>query len=163
MTHDQVPIKAPELRVPHWIDAHGNPSLPLKLSDLGDGFKVIFCFQYGCPGCHSHGFPTLKALVKVLSGKGFGFAAVQTAFEAAETNTFDRLRETQQRYDLAIPFGHDPAVDRYPSLMTDFETRGTPWFVVLDPLGEVLHSDFRLDAGRLLRAFGRVDEVSLAA
>ena len=101
-------------------------------------------------------------MVEGLSGQGFGFAAVQTVFTAAEINTFDRLRETQRRYGLAIPFGHDPAVDRYPSLMADFETRGTPWFIVFDPLGEVLHSDFRLDDELLLRDFGRAGEVSQA-
>ena len=162
MTSDHFHLNAPKLRVPQWIDAHGNPSQPLELADLGDGFKVIFCFQHGCPGSHSHGFPTLKTLVEALSGQGFGFAAVQTVFTAAETNTFDRLSETQQRYGLAIPFGHDPAVDRYPSLMADFETRGTPWFIVIDPLGEVVHSDFRLDAERLLKTFGGAGELTPA-
>ena len=151
---------APELRVPQWIDALGRPTNPLKLADLGDGFKVIYCFQHWCPGCHSHGFPTLKSLVQALSGHGFGFAAVQTAFEGQDVNTFERLRENQVRYGLAIPFGHDPAVGRYPSLMTDYETRGTPWFIVLDPMGEVLHSDFRLDGDRLIQAFGHADGVA---
>lgn len=163
MRYDQVPIKAPELRVPQWIDAQGSPTQPLKLADLGSGFRVIYGFQHACPGCHSHGFPTLKTLVEALSGHGFGFAAVQTVFEATQVNTFDRLREAQQRYGLAIPFGHDVAVGRYPSLMADFETRGTPWFIVLDPLGEILHNDFRLDAERLIRTFGLADEVSQAA
>jgi hypothetical protein len=163
MRYDQDPIRALELRVAQWIDAQGNPTEPLKLTDLGNGFKVIFCFQHACPGCHSHGFPTLKAMVSALSGHGFGFAAVQTVFEATEVNTLDRLREAQQRYGLAIPFGHDTADGRYPSVMADFETRGTPWFIVLDPLGEILHNDFRLDAERFIRNFGRDDEVSLAA
>jgi hypothetical protein len=154
MTRDDVSIKAPELRVPQWIDAQGCPMEPLKLAGLGDGFKVIYCFQHWCQGCHSHGFPTLKALVQALSGQGFGFAAVQTVFEGAETNTFKRLRENQERYGLAIPFGHDPAKGGYPSLMADFETRGTPWFIVLNPSGEVLHSDFHLDGERLIEAFG---------
>lgn len=87
---------------------------------------------------------------------------MQTVFESAEINTFDRLRETQQRYGLSIPFGHDPAVDRYPSLMADFETRGTPWFIVIDPLGEVIHSDFRLDTEHLLGTFGGADELPQA-
>ncbi|MBX9793556.1 MAG: TlpA family protein disulfide reductase [Burkholderiaceae bacterium] len=154
MKRDQVSINAPELRVAKWIDAQGQPTAPLKLADLGEGFKVIYCFQHWCPGCHSHGFPTLKKLVDALSAHGFAFAAVQTVFEGAEVNTFDRLRENQERYGLAIPFGHDSAVGRYSSLMTDYETRGTPWFIVLDPMGEVLHSDFRLDAEDLIRAFG---------
>ena len=163
MKHEHLSHGTPELRVPQWIDAHGQPSQPLKLADLGGGFKVIFCFQHACPGCHSHGFPTLKTLVDALSNAGFGFAAVQTAFEHPEINGFERLRETQLRYGLAIPFGHDPAVGRYPSLMTDFDTRGTPWFIVLDPLGEVLHSDFHLDAERLIDAFVHPDQKLKAA
>lgn len=96
--------QAPELRVPWWIDGEGRSMAPLKLSDLGDGFKVIFCFQHWCPGCHSHGFPTLQKLIKALGDRGFAFAAVQTVFEGAESNTFERLRETQLRYGLNIPF-----------------------------------------------------------
>ena len=110
--------EAPELRVSHWIDAAGNASGPMTLSDLGDGFRVLYCFQHWCPGCHSRGFPTLKRLVEELSGLGFGFAAVQTVFEGAETNTIDKLRLNQEKYDLAIPFGHDVPSEgeTYPSV-----------------------------------------------
>ena len=155
---------APELRVSQWIDAEGQSIAPLKLSDLGGGFKVIYCFQSWCPGCHSHGFPTLKALVKGLAGKGFGFAAVQTVFEGETANTFERLREIQLRYALPIPFGHEVAGEaRYPSLMADYSTRVPPWLSVLAPMGEVLHSDFHLDADRLISAFGGIDDLPLAA
>ena len=44
---------APELRVPHWIDGNGKDRPPLKLAELGGGFKVIFAFKAMCPGCHS--------------------------------------------------------------------------------------------------------------
>jgi len=50
-----------------------------------------------------------------------------------------------------------------PLTLADFETRGTPWFIVLDPLGEVLHSDFHLDAERLIQAFGGGNEMQRAA
>ena len=72
ISHDYVWNEAGTTRNPP-VDAHGNPSRPLELADLGDDFKVIFCFQHGCPGGHSHGFPTLKAMVEGLSGQGFGF------------------------------------------------------------------------------------------
>lgn len=140
-----------ELRVPQWIDAHGKAIAPLKFANLGSGFKVIYCFQHWCAGCHSHGFPTLKKLVGALSGQGVGFAAVQTVFEGQEVNTFDRLREAQLRYGLEIPFGHDPDTGGGSSLMADFATGGTPWFIVIDPHGTILHSDFRLDAERFIR------------
>ena len=98
--------KARELRVNEWIDADGmSMDKPVRLADLGQGYKVIFCFQDWCPGCHSRGFPTLKFLHDGLKDKGFGFAVIQTVFEGAEENTFDKLRLNQERYGLAIPFG----------------------------------------------------------
>ena len=155
-------LRAPELRVARWIDEQGQARAPLTLAELGDGFKVIYCFQHWCAGCHSHGFPALVKLVGALSGAGFGFAVVQTVFEGAEVNTFDRLRETQLRYGLQLPFGHDqpagpdlmvihggiPAV--IPTVMQDYGTGGTPWFIVISPAGEVVFSDFQIDADRLI-------------
>jgi thiol-disulfide isomerase/thioredoxin len=150
---------ATELRVPHWIDAQGQARGRLTLAELGGGFKVLYLFQSWCPGCHSHGFPTLKRMVDALAPHGFGFAAIQTVFEGAHVNTAERLREMQLRYGLAIPFGHDaPAKGGRPSVMADYGTRGTPWFIVIDPMGEILHSDFKLDADALIQAFGVASE-----
>ena len=56
---------APELRVPHWIDEQGKTRPPLKLAELGDGFKVIFAFKAMCPACHSFGFPTMKTIYEL--------------------------------------------------------------------------------------------------
>lgn len=47
------------------------------------------------------------------------------------------------------------------SLTQDVAPCPTPWFIVFDMQGEVF--DFRLDAQRLLRAFGRANEVPQAA
>lgn len=155
--------KAPELRVAHWIDANGTLRTPLKLSDLGGGYKVLYCFQHWCPGCHSRGFPTLKRLVEALSEKGFGFTAIQTVFEGEDSNTPDKLREEQKRYGLKLPFGHDVSEnsDRYPSVMEDYRTGGTPWFIVIDPANHVIFNDFRLDADRFLGSLDR-EAVSIA-
>ena len=147
--------RASELRVAQWIDAQGQARAPLTLAELGDGFKVIYCFQHWCQGCHSHGFPALVKLVGALSGAGFGFAVVQTVFEGAEANTFERLRETQLRYGLKLPFGHDQPDANHgavmiPTVMQDYGTGGTPWFIVINPAGEVVFSDFQLDADRLI-------------
>nr|WP_317850396.1 TlpA family protein disulfide reductase [Roseovarius aestuarii] len=141
-----------------WIDGAGQPTKkPLQLADLGDGFKLIYCFQHWCPGCHSHGFPTLQMLVRALAGKGFGFAVIQTVFEGFEENTVDRLRPTQERYGLAIPFGHDvqPAGAGLSGFMLDYQTGGTPWFTVIDPQGRVIYADFNLDPARFLAALGQ--------
>lgn len=166
MTSQGTPaVRAPELRVAQWIDAQGQTRAPLTLAELGDGFKVIYCFQHWCAGCHSHGFPALVKLVGALSGPdfgpgvgsgfGFGFAVVRTVFEGAEANTFERLRETQLRYGLELPFGHDsPAAGdgavMIPTVMQDYGTGGTPWFIVINPAGAVVFSDFQIDADRLI-------------
>lgn len=146
---------ARELRVVDWIDADGNPVVtPLRLTDLGNGYKIIFCFQDWCPGCHSRGFPTFKYLHRHLKDRDFGFAVIQTVFEGADSNTFDKLRLNQERYELAVPFGHDlPAEgERYPTFMEDYRTAGTPWFTIVDPDGNVIYADFRLDPLRFLEA-----------
>lgn len=151
-------LPAPELRVDTWIDGAGQPlEAPLRLADLGDGFKLIYCFQHWCPGCHSHGFPALQTVVKALSGKGFGFAVIQTVFEGFGENTADRLRPTQARYGLQLPFGHDVQPDGagLSSFMQDYQTGGTPWFTVIDPDGRVIYADFHLDPARFLAALGQ--------
>lgn len=147
--------KAPELRVDRWIDGDGNAlDQPLRLADLGDGYKILYCFQHWCPGCHSHGFPTLKLLHQHLGHKGIGFAVIQTVFEGAEVNTFDKLRVNQLQYGLNIPFGHDlpRAGEHHPSFMEDYRSGGTPWFTVIDPEGNIVFADFRLDVARFLDA-----------
>lgn len=142
--------KAPALRVAQWIDDSGRTMPPLTLDQLGTGLKVIFCFQHWCPGCHSAGFPTLQRLVHELAPLGIGFAVVQTVFEGFEENTFDQLQQTQQRYELELPFGHDAIPGSYPTVMEDYKTRGTPWFIIIDREDEVVFSDFHIDADRLI-------------
>lgn len=146
---------APELRVTDWIDADGNPmDKPLRLDDLGAGYRLLFCFQHWCPGCHSRGFPTLRFLQDTLADKGFGFAVIQTVFEGRETNTFDKLRVNQAQYGLRMPFGHDlpQAEGQYPTFMEDYRSGGTPWFTLISPEAKIVHADFRLDGPRLLKA-----------
>jgi hypothetical protein len=151
--------QAPDLRVATWIDGDGNEMAPLKLADLGDGYKIIFCFQHWCPGCHSRGFPTMKYLYDNLKDKGFGFAVIQTVFEGADVNTLNKLRLNQKQYKLTVPFGHDiPSKDaQYPSFMEDYRSGGTPWFSVINPAGKLVFADFRLDADRLLKAVNADD------
>lgn len=157
-------VMAKELRVNDWIDGEGRVMAdPVRLTDLGSGHKVIFCFQDWCAGCHSRGFPALKVLHDALKNKGFGFAAIQTVFEGSEVNAFDKLRLNQERYELAIPFGHDLPLPgtRYPTFMEDYRSGGTPWFTIIDPEGNVIFADFRMDADRLMHAL-RVEPVDLS-
>ena len=127
-----------------------------RRADLGPEYKLIYCFQHWCPGCHSHGFPALQTLVRAHDGKGFGFAVIQTVFEGFGENTADKLRPTQERYGLAISFGHDAQPDGagLSTFMQDYQTGGTPWFTVIDPGGKVIYADFHLDPASVLPSLG---------
>jgi len=52
---------APELELEGWIDGDGNDRSPLRLAELRGKIVYLYFFQAWCPGCHSHGFPTIKA------------------------------------------------------------------------------------------------------
>lgn len=139
-------IKAPELRVEQWIDVNGNKlEQPIKLADYKGKFKIIYCFQHWCPGCHSVGLPSLKKLVDEFEGNDkIAFLAVQTVFEGAHANTYDKILETQQKYELKIPFGHDPGNGRS-TIMQDYRTGGTPWFIFIDNQDNVIFADFHIN------------------
>ena len=99
----------------------------------------------------------MKKLVDNLTDKGFGFAVVHTAFDDDPRNSKDRIREMQLRYKINVPFGHDPKVGQsYPTVMQDYKTRGTPFFIVIDPAGIIAFADFSLDADKLIQAFDKV-------
>ncbi|MBX9815963.1 MAG: TlpA family protein disulfide reductase [Sphingomonas sp.] len=142
-------MKAPELRVPFWIDGEGRARPPLTLAELGARWRILFCFQHWCAGCHVHGFPTLARLVDALGAGPARFAVIQTVFEGEDVNTQDKLTSTQARYRLRLPFGHDPRDGDQSSLMRDYRTGGTPWFIVIDPQGELRFGGFELDAESL--------------
>lgn len=149
---------APPLRGIDWIDAGGSRREPLSLEDLGTGYRILYFFQDWCAGCHAHGFPALVEMVRALAGRGVGFAAIQTVFEGSDVNRFERLRVNQERYDLAIPFGHAAAEGQgsVPAIMEDYRTGGTPWFVVIAPDGRVLFDGFQIDGGKLAGLVGRL-------
>ncbi len=104
------------------------------------------------PGCHSHGFPTLKKISNALTDNpGIAIAGVQTVFEEHYTNTVDKLREIQLRYDLRAPMGHDPGPDGVRSqTMIDYRTGGTPWMILIDPDRRVVFNDFGIDAEKVI-------------
>ena len=145
--------QAPELRVKKWIGEDGASIAPLELADIGTGSKILFAFQHWCGGCHLHGFPTLQRLHRALSPRGVGFAVIQTVFEGAHENTFEKLRLNQLKYGLPVAFGQDepPASATLPTFMEDYRTRGPPWFTVIDADGRIVFSDFHLDADWLVK------------
>lgn len=141
-------FKAPEFHVNKWIDSDGKKTNSIKLSDFKGKFKVVYCFQCWCPGCHSKGLPDLKKMVNALSeNKNIQFLAVQTVFEGHHENTYEKMVETQKKYDLKIPFGHDAGDDgkSHSNIMKNYKTGGTPWFLFIDKHDNVVFSDFHLN------------------
>ena len=141
-------VKAPEFDVKDWVDANGNKTEQIKLSDFNGKFKVLYCFQSWCPGCHSAGLPNLQKMVEALAGnESVAFLAVQTVFEGHDANTYERMVETQKKYDLKIPFGHDAGDDgkSRSKIMTNYKTGGTPWSIFIDQHNNVVYADFHLN------------------
>lgn len=152
---------APELGVARWVDASGQPMGSYGLDRMPGAYKLIFCFQHACPGCHLTGFPTLTRLVEAFRGsKLISFAVVQTVFEDFEHNTYEQMLADQRKYALPIPFGHDESEGRVGAssvLMKRFQSGGTPWFIVIDPSGVVVFNGFRLDAEALIANLKRIE------
>jgi len=149
-------FKAPEFNVIKWIDANGNKTGQIKLSDFKGKFKIVYCFQSWCPGCHSKGLPDLKKMVDALSeNKNIQFLAVQTVFEGHHENTYEKMLETQKKYDLKIPFGHDAGDDgkSHSNIMKNYKTGGTPWFIFIDKHDNVVFSDFHLNPDAAIEFF----------
>ena len=76
------------------------------------------------------------------------FLAVQTVFEGKSSNTYDRMKEIQKEYDLKIPFGHDVGNEtdrKVSSVLQNYRTGGTPWFIFIDQEGKVIFNDYHLN------------------
>ena len=151
--------KAPELAVSHWIDGEGKAREPFSVVAHKGKWLYLKCFQEWCPACHSIGFPNLQKLVTAFPNNDVIVPAViQTTFEGFSTNTVDALRKNQLRYDLNLPFGHDPgdgnlphgSHNRYPKTMAAYRTGGTPWVILINPQGVVVFNDFHINIDNLI-------------
>ena len=113
-----------------WVDASGQALEHFDLDRMPGRFKLIFCFQDACPGCHATGFPALARVVDAFRGSDFvGFAAVQTVFEDFGSNTWERMLANHSRYALGIPSGTTPVTNRTArvrELMRRYRNGGTP-------------------------------------
>lgn len=144
---------APEVYLDYWIDGDGNPT-KFSVTDNTGKWIMLKCFQDWCPGCHSSGFPTLKAFADEFWGHPqVTMAGVQTVFEGHSVNTLDDVRKNQLRYELPIPMGHDPGnpdTHSRPQVMKNYRTGGTPWIIIIDPSGTVVFNDFHLNTEKLI-------------
>lgn len=151
---------APEFNIPYWIDENGKETDQLFLKDFDGKFKVIYCFQSWCPGCHSRGLPALQKMTNTLKDRNdIVFLAVQTVFEGKHTNTKDKILKTQKEYNLKIPFGHDEGnklTRNRSDIMYKYKTGGTPWFIFIDKNNEVIFNNFHLDIDKAIEYLKRV-------
>ncbi|MCH7870168.1 MAG: TlpA family protein disulfide reductase [Planctomycetes bacterium] len=133
---------APGWGVKKWLNlADGVRSL--DVSDFKGKVLYLYCFQSWCPGCHSHGFPTLQKMIKRYQGNDdVVFVAVQTVFEGFGSNTFEHAKRIAKRYDLDIPIGQSGENGKRSPLMRAYRTGGTPWTVIIDRNGVVRFNDF---------------------
>jgi thiol-disulfide isomerase/thioredoxin len=142
---------APELEVPYWIDPNGE-STSFKLADHPGKWVFLKCFQSWCPGCHSHGLPALKQMAEALADtEAVVFAGIQTVFEGHSVNTVEKVRETQLRYDLKMPMGHEAGGNSYrPTTMANYRTGGTPWMILISPDREMVFNAYGINADKAI-------------
>lgn len=144
---------APELDIDYWIDANGEPS-SFSVKESQGKWVFLKCFQNWCPGCHSSGFPTLKAFADEFhDNPQVAIAGVQTVFEGYDSNTLEDVRKLQLRYELPIVMGHDPGDEEsrtLPKTMQSYRTGGTPWLVLINPEGSVVFNDFHIGRKSLI-------------
>ncbi len=142
--------RAPNFDVDTWLNVTAGKTV-VELADYKDRCVYLYCFQSWCPGCHSHGFPTMLRMMELFADEPkLAFVTVQTVFEGFDTNTLDSAREVAKKYQLDIPVGHDPGADQSGSvLMRQYRTGGTPWTIVIDRERRVRFNGFQADAEML--------------
>lgn len=145
--------EAPELDIDYWIDADGEPA-SFSIAESRGKWTFLKCFQNWCPGCHSSGFPSLKAFADEFhDNPKVAIAGIQTVFEGFTANTQDDVRLLQLRYELPIVMGHDPGDPNGVHLsdtMQKYRNGGTPWLILIDPDGVVAFNDFRVSTEKLI-------------
>ena len=142
---------APSWGVEKWLNLpEGTTSI--DIADYQGKVVYLYGFQSWCPGCHSHGFPTMQRLIEAFAGNDdVAFVAVQTVFEGYQYNTFDHARRIVDRYALTIPVGQSGENGRRSPIMRNYRTGGTPWVIVIDRNGVVRYNDFRIDGNAGIR------------
>jgi thiol-disulfide isomerase/thioredoxin len=149
--------QAPEIALDYWIDADGEKT-SFSVIEARGKWVFLKCFQNWCPGCHSSGFPTLKAFSDAFyNHPKVAIAGIQTVFEGFSSNTLEDVRKLQLRYELPITMGHDPGDPKSgerPVTMRGYRTGGTPWLILINPDGRVVFNDFHVDRQKLIDYVG---------
>ena len=138
---------APQPAAEFWIDAQGQATR-FSLADHKGKWIHLKFWQSWCPGCHAHGFPAMQKMAQAFANEPRVVnVALQTVFEGFWSNTANKVRATQQRYNLPIVFGHDPSNTKTgKGTMALYRSGGTPWHVVVNPKGVVVFNGFQINA-----------------
>jgi thiol-disulfide isomerase/thioredoxin len=134
--------KAPSFEVDTWIQTYKQD---LDINDFKNKVVYIYGFQSWCPGCHSHGFPTLNELSKYYKyDSDVKFVAIQTTFEGFSTNDIQAAKDIIKRYNLTMPVAQSGLEGLRSKFMINYNTGGTPWTIIVDKNGIVRFSNFHL-------------------
>jgi peroxiredoxin len=140
--------QAPSFGVDKWIQTKGKTSIDIE--DYKGKVLYLYGFQSWCPGCHSHGFPTLQKLSKYYKNdKNVAFVAIQTVFEGFSTNTITAAEKIIKQYNLTMPVGHSGINNQRSTFMLNYKSGGTPWTVIIDKKGIVRFNNFHLTVDEL--------------
>jgi len=129
---------APSLQGVEWVKTIDDVTPSIENGKI----NYVFFFQSWCPGCHSHGFPTLQKMET--NFHDVNFIAIQTVFEGFDTNTKERALEDVKSFGLDIPVGHDGVPGSSSPLLRQYRGGGTPWTIIIDKKGIVRFNGFRL-------------------
>ncbi len=141
--------KAPSFGVDTWIQTNGRGYL--DIADFKGQVVYLYGFQAWCPGCHSHGFPTLSKLSEhYKDDKKVAFVAVQTVFEGYFYNTISAAKKIIDKYKLTMPVGQSGLNHQRSQLMKNYKTGGTPWVIIIDKKGIVRFNAFGADTEYLV-------------
>lgn len=144
-------LEAPDWDVSNWLNLSTQQPIP-QVGDFKEQILYLYFFQSWCPGCHSHGFPTLNEVkAHYAQNRDVNFLAIQTVFEGFESNTLETAALTAERHNLTFPIGHDANLDgRFSQVMQDYRSGGTPWTVLIDKKGVVRFNDFHAEAPQMV-------------
>lgn len=133
---DPVASLAPELDVSEWIRGGTN-----TLESLRGKVVLLDFFQIICPGCHA-AHPIIAGFQERYEQQGLAVLGIAVAFEYQSAQRPDRIKA----YVKSNAYPYPVAID---SNMTNtfykYQSRGTPWCVLIDQAGRVRHMGFFRD------------------
>jgi hypothetical protein len=116
---------------------------------------VLEAFQMLCPGCVSHGLPTLQRVRDSFRPEDLAVVGLHTVFEhhAAQGHR-EALEAFVHEYRLDFPIGIDRQREEQPlpETMSAYQLKGTPSFVIFDREGRRRHQHFGVGSDLTLGA-----------